>query len=90
MRSIDLTQAELEGMYHKINALARVGDKQTAAFDVFKNWLHRQPLPDAIVDGANVGYYSMRPDQGHSLSYSQVTHTHTHTHTYIYIISIHV
>ena len=34
--------------------------------------LLRQPAVDAIIDGANVGYYSKRPDQGHTLSYSQV------------------
>jgi len=72
MQSIDLEKSELDAMCKQINELARVGDKQTAAFDVFKQWVLRQPPVDAIIDGANVGYYSLRPDQGHTLSYSQV------------------
>ena len=72
LRSIDLEKGELEAMCQQINQLARVGDKQSAAFDTFKQWLSRQPPPDAIIDGANVGFYSLRPDQGQTLSYSQV------------------
>ncbi|EKX42945.1 hypothetical protein GUITHDRAFT_110991 [Guillardia theta CCMP2712] len=65
-------QDELSQLCDQINSLARVGDAQSAAFDAFKSWLNRSSLPDVIIDGANVGYYSLRPDQGEKLSYMQV------------------
>jgi len=41
---------------------------------------HKAAAPDAIIDGANVGFYSLRPDQGHTLSYSQVIRDTLDTH----------
>lgn len=72
IRSIDLEIEELKQMSDEINQLARVGDKQAVAFDAFKSWLERYGTPDAIIDGANVGYYSLRVAQGQTLRYLQV------------------
>ena len=52
--------------------MARVGEKQTQAFDYFKTWLSRNGPHDVVIDGANVGFFNARPDQGDPLSYSQV------------------
>jgi len=72
MQSIDLEHAELEEMCAQIDSLSRVGEKQASAFDAFKSWLQRRGAPDVVIDGANVGYFNLRPDQGDTLSYAQI------------------
>lgn len=72
LRSIDLSPEELVEMCGQICTLAKVGDFQSQAFEAFKQWLLRRDPPDAVVDGANVGYYSLRPDQGETLNYQKV------------------
>jgi len=72
LNSLDLTDAELSDMLGQIEGIARVGDKQKQSFDAFKNWLSHNGPHDVVIDGANVGFFNARPDQGESLSYAQV------------------